>query len=418
MRSDDRHLSGSTPLDTPPVSRRAPSPVLEFLSRCVFLLGYAIVVVVLLAGFLELVSRIICSIHPLTRQAQADNQQASPVYAGAEWAPEFWREEVLRQRKTRAYVPFRLWGVTEWHSRYLNNDSGPEGLVRRTINPTNCASTDAITIWMFGGSTMYGVGVPDWATIPSYLSGDLNAGAQHCVMVSNFGVEGYVTDQELIWLEEQLKAGGHPDIVIFYDGLNDSMAQCPPGLPTPHGAYLTIKSRVEGTFSARVDFLHKSYAVRLAGELLSRFHHPRSVALQDPEVQPRIMSVMSKYQGNMRLVRALADAYGFKLYSFWQPLLIYGHKPLVPFEQHLAKADASKIPADNACLLMMEATYAEAERRSSRDGKFVFLGGVFDSTKEPAYIDQGHLGPRGNEVVAQAIANYVRDHSGQPIQKN
>jgi hypothetical protein len=112
----------------------------------------------------------------------------------------------------------------------------------------------------------------------------------------------------------------------------------------------------------------------------------------------------------MRLARALADAYKFKLYSFWQPLLTYGHKPLVPFEQRMATANASKLGADNACLVMMTATYSEAERRAALDGTFVFLGGVFDSTKEPVYIDQGHLGPRGNEVVGQAISNYLRDH--------
>jgi hypothetical protein len=114
----------------------------------------------------------------------------------------------------------------------------------------------------------------------------------------------------------------------------------------------------------------------------------------------------------MRLARALADAYKFKLYSFWQPLLTYGHKPLVPFEQRMATADASKLSADNACLVMMTATYGEAKRRAIQDGTFVFLGGVFDSTKEPVYIDQGHLGPRGNELVAQAIANCLRDQPG------
>lgn len=411
--SDDQRSSCSAAIDTQAIAPRIARPVLRFLSGCSFGLGYTILVVAVLASVLECVSWIICSFYPLTRQAQAESQKASPVYAGAQWAREFWREESLRQEKPRSYVPFRLWGITEWHGNYVNNDLGMGGFLRRTTNPRNCIPSNSVNVWTFGGSTMYGVGVPDWATMPSYLSRELNAGAQNCVVVSNFGVEGYVTDQELILLEEQLKAGGRPDVVIFYDGLNDSMAQCPPGLPTPHGAYRTIKSRIEGSLAGRVDFLQKSYTLRLAGELLARFHHHPSVAVQASDVQPRIMSVMSKYEANMRLVRALADAYKFKLYSFWQPLLTYGHKPLVPFEQQMAGTDTSKIPADNACLLMIGATYGEAERRAAKDGKFVFLGAVFDSTKEPVYIDQGHLGPRGNEVVAQAIANYVRDHSGQ-----
>lgn len=404
----------------PPASRGSNNPgsphprsrVLRFLSHCIFLLGSTIALVVVLAAFLEFVSWIICSLHPLTRQAQTQDQQKSPVFAGAEWAPEFWKEEAVRQQRVRTYVPFRLWGVTEWHSKYINNDLIAGEFSRRTVNSSDCALANTVSVWTFGGSTMYGSGVPDWATIPSYLSHDLNTLGQSCVVVSNFGVEGYVTDQELILLEERLRAGGHPDIVIFYDGLNDSMAQCPPGPPTPHGAYATIKSRVEGSLSARLDFLKKSYTVLLAGELLAHFRHPHSMTTQASETQPRIARVMSKYEGNVRLARALADSYRFKLYSFWQPLVTYGHKPLVPFEQRIARADASNNPADNACLQMMTETFSEAERRSARDANFVFLGDVFDSTKDPTYIDQGHLGPRGNEVVAQAIAKYVQEHSG------
>jgi lysophospholipase L1-like esterase len=394
------------------VWEQSSSPALKFVSRCIFLVGYTVVVVIVVAGFLEFVSWVICSIHPLTRQAQTENQADSPVYAGAEWAPEFWREEAVRQQKARTYVPFRLWGVTEWHGKYINNDLVAEEFWRRTINPGNCIGTNTLSVWTFGGSTMYGRGVPDWATLPSYLSRAMNAGGQTCVVVSNYGVEGYVSEQELILLQEQLRAGGHPDVVIFLDGINDSMAQCPPGPVTPHGGYATIKSRVEGSFSARLDFLKKSYAVLLTRELMARFRHGRSLTVQTSEMQPRIMNVLSKYEGNMLLAKALADSYGFKLYSFWQPLLTYGHKPLVPFEQRMASAEAAGIPADNACLQMMAATFGEAERRASNEGNFIFMGSVFDSTKEPAYIDQGHLGPRGNEILAQAIAKYVRDHSG------
>ena len=257
---------------------------------------------------------------------------------------------------------------------------------------------------------MYGTAVPDWATIPSYLSRDLNAEPSDCIVVSNFGVEGYVSDQELILLTEQLKAGEHPDIVIFYDGVNDSSLAWPPSRPPDaHFTFATIKSRVEGSVSGRLDFLQKSYAIRLAREGFARLRPARSFSSEVSKAQANVMTTLANYEANMRLARVLADAYKFKLYCFWQPVLIYGHKPLVPFERQMATPDASGTSADSAWFLTMAAVYREAERHAS-SRNFVFLGGLFDSTTDPIYVDEAHLGPRGNELAAQAIASYIRDH--------
>jgi hypothetical protein len=65
---------------------------------------------------------------------------------------------------------------------------------------------------------------------------------------------------------------------------------------------------------------------------------------------------------------------------------------------------------DSAWFLTIAAVYREAERHAVSNGNFVFLGGLFDSTREPIYVDEAHLGPRGNELAAQAIAGYIQDH--------
>jgi hypothetical protein len=407
---DVQHSSALT-ADAKPVRSRIALYILRSLSRCFFFLGFTMVVLVLGAALVELASWVIWSGHPVTRQAELENQIASPVYTGAPWAREFWQEEFSRRKKPAIYVPFRLWGVTSWHSKYINNDEGMRGFWRRTINPADCTSAHTISVWIFGGSTMYGTAVPDWATIPSYLSRDLNAEPRDCIVVSNFGVEGYVSDQELILLTEQLKAGGHPDIVIFYDGVNDSSLAWPPSRPPDaHFMLATIKPRVEGSVRGRLDFLQKSYAIRLAREGLARLRPARSFWLEVSKAQPNVMSTLANYEANMRLARSLADAYKFKLYCFWQPVLIYGHKPLVPYERQMATPDASGTSADSAWFLTMAAVYREAERHAASNRNFVFLGGLFDSTTDPIYVDEAHLGPRGNELVAQAIASYIRDH--------
>ena len=379
----------------------------QSLERHFALLGYAVVCLVLVAVLLELVSWAILSVHPSARQPR----KASPVYEGVGWAKDFWQEEAPREHAPRVYVPFRLWSVTNWHGKYINNDAGPRGVWRKTLNPSNCDPRHALSVWTFGGSTMYGYAVPDWATIPTYLSGELNAGSQNCVVVSNFGVEGYVNDQELILLEEQLKAGAHPDIVVFYDGINDSLLAWPNyGAPRAHFGFGPIKSRVEGSVSGRLDFLQESHAVRLAGAILERTRSWRYFADLISRSQSNVAPVLDNYEANIRIARALSNAYQFKLYCFWQPTLIYGHKPLVPFEQHIAELDTSRRSEDSARFLVMRSVYQEAERRAAVDGNFIFLANLFDSTKDPIYVDDAHLGPEGNELAAKAIASHIRNN--------
>jgi lysophospholipase L1-like esterase len=409
MQSSGRDSSGL------PINGRnrnlAPSRILRFLSLSSAYLGYAIGIFILAAGFLEFAAWSIWSVHPFTRQAELENQIGSPVYTGAEWAREFWQEESLRRKKPTIYAPFRIWSVTDWHGKYINNDPGVGGVWRRTLNPANCDPAHRTTVWTFGGSTMYGTAAPDWATIPSYLSRDLNAVSGACVVVSNFGVEGYVSDQELILLGQQLKAGGQPDIVIFYDGVNDSsLAWAPSGSPNAHFEYATVRNRVEGSLSGRLDFLQKSYALRLVREIMTRLRPASSIAPLIAKQQANIAGKFNNYAANLQLARALSVAYKFKLYCFWQPTLVYGHKPLVPFEQQMADRDVSGTSTDSAWFLTMIGVYREADGYAAGHGDVVFLANLFDSVREPLYVDEAHLGPRGNELVAQAIANYVHDH--------
>jgi hypothetical protein len=117
----------------------------------------------------------------------------------------------------------------------------------------------------------------------------------------------------------------------------------------------------------------------------------------------KAVATLDNYEANLSVAKALGKAYNFRVYCFWQPSLYYGHKPLVPFEQQL--------PVSDPWSRIVTAVYQEAETRAATAGDFIFLGGIFDSVKEPVYIDQGHLGPLGNELAAQAVAKYIQDHS-------
>lgn len=350
---------------------------------------------------------VFCAAWSLGRRLHTDPLRAerSPAYAGATWVPELIEEQETMRRDPYRYVPFRIFGVAEWHGKYINNDAHPTGVWRRTANPdTGCAPERRV--WIFGGSTVYGTGLPDWATLASYLSKEMNRQGQGCVEVTNFGSEGYVSTQELLLLIEQLKRGGRPDVVIFYDGLNDArVGMSEADAWDAHYGLETIGARAEGRWSGRLDFLGRRCTARLA-EVAWRMVRPRRGTASDEAMHAKAVTVVDNYQANEQVARALGEAYHFKFYGFWQPMLFSGHKPLDLFERQIAEFDAKSKARFDARPAVV--AYEEAERRAAAGG-FVSLTGVFDGVSEAVYLDEMHLGPRGNELVANAIAKYMEE---------
>jgi lysophospholipase L1-like esterase len=385
----------------------------RLLRVCTFL-GRVVLTLILVSLLLEFGSFVALSAYHQFRPDTEDNfAYMSPAYSKYPWASEFWKQERLRWKsEQRKYLPFRVWGVAPWHSTYINTDDTLSGIWRRTVNGPSCEAQSDSEVWIFGGSTVYGTGVPDWATMPSYLSRELNSSGIGCFVITNYGSEGYVTNQELILLMEQLKLGRRPAIVIFYDGVNDSyVGALRPGIPSAHASFANIKARVEGSLAGRVDFLRSSYALQLVKGVLSSFHQSNTFA-KDRETESKALAVLDNYEANLHLAKILGEAYGFRVFCFWQPALVYGHKPLDPFERRIAETEATRdlFPALNPA-------YEEAKRRAATNGSFVFLGDIFESVKEPVFIDKWmHLAPVGNELVARSVAKHVEDslntHSG------
>jgi hypothetical protein len=98
----------------------------------------------------------------------------------------------------------------------------------------------------------------------------------------------------------------------------------------------------------------------------------------------------------------LGETYGFKVCAFWQPAIIYGSKPLVPYEREFL--DLSFQPAFR--FQPLAPVYQEAERRS-QGGQFHFLGHLLDTETQPLYLDWVHLNPAGNEIVAKTVASLL-----------
>jgi len=332
-----------------------------------------------------------------------DTASASPAYDGYPWAEDFWEEERARFAREEdavpPYEPFRLWGWVPWKGKFVNMDETEMGALRRTVNQyrPGCDHQVAKKIWFFGGSTAWGWSVPDSATIPSYLSEKLNAGANACFEVLNLGMIGYVMNQESIYLIQELKAGWRPDVAIFYDGINDALVGAvSPALPATHYGYSEIKSKWESRVLSWPDLVGRSYFFQVTTRLESRIRSRVQGDLSEQAGNNLARATLDNYESNVLLVQALGKAYGFEVRFFWQPVLLFGKKPQTPIERALSENQRVE--------KAIQVVYEEAENRSAARGKHVSLAHVFDQTTETIYTDWSHLGPRGNEIVAEAIA--------------
>lgn len=367
-------------------------------------LGYLVFASVVVCVLLDVGAHVVMAVRPhFKKPTVADTVPGSPAFAEFPWAADCIKDQ--RSRQKVPYVSFRLWGIAETHGNCINNDSTELGVVRRTVNPPNpaCANHPKIKIWVFGGSAAYGTLIPDVDTLSSSLSRALNTNSR-CVEVTNLGVEGYVSTQELLLLMEKLKIGHVPDVVIFFDGFNDADAGTSPPGPDTHLRYAIAQHRFETGLPTPTDFLHHLAIGRLMEEL-TRSSGRTIARVSNDQLPARATATLNNYVENLKIARKLGELYGFEVCAFWQPAIMDGHKPLVAYEQQYL--DMASTPAYSFEPLI--SVYQEAERRSQRDGQFVYLGNIFDLVPQPIYLDWVHLNPTGNELAAQAIASHLQE---------
>jgi hypothetical protein len=150
-----------------------------------------------------------------------DPRALQPAYANAAYDVDVLLKED-RELERSMYRPYTVWSRKPFAGQAINIDE--EG-----IRKTHHGSTvpDAMRLWMFGGSTMWGTGAPDGQTIPSYMAKLLNQDRGLEVNVLNLGEIGFVSTQENVALSAQ---GAH---CLVWDGAPDEQAAREVGGRTP-----------------------------------------------------------------------------------------------------------------------------------------------------------------------------------------
>jgi len=316
----------------------------------------------------------------------------SPYFKERPWALDYWRElEVMVTRFQ--YQPYSLWRMVPFEGRFIR--VRPDGL-----RVTPGATCDGVTynVWAFGGSTMWGAGAPDDQTIPAHLQRTLTPILTRPVCVVNFAQLGFTSTQAVVELQNELRHRRRPNLVIFYDGVNDIVSAFAYSRAGLHLAYPEIRRRLESQQldaprPPLVDLLRWSSQYRLITQLLSKpVTAPANAARPDSLVE----DVVATYLENVRIVVALAGAYGFRAIFFWQPTLAEGEKPLTAIEREIRDREP----------LVPFARRVDARLRHVTPGVHN-LADVFARTSSLTYFDWHHTTPEANRIIAEAIAQAV-----------
>ena len=351
-----------------------------------------------------------------------DYKAKADVYADSPWVHDYRRE--FHEANAMKWTSYVYWRRQPYRGDHVNIDSNG---IRLSWSPGTGqrGARDPMAIFMFGGSTVWGAGVRDAFTIPSILARELAKEGMDS-SVTNFGEAGYVSTQEVVALLLELQKGNVPDIVIFYDGFNDTYSayqQRVAGLPlnepnrvkefnlsTPEKLKQlragVLREMVTGLSTIRF-FKGVVHRMGIEDESLPASERTSTVG-SAPESLTR--EVLAVYQNNIELVTALAEHYRFRCLFYWQPTI---------FEKaYLTEYEESERQKLQTMERFFQETY-DALRRSSlaRGGEHPFhdMSLILADVREPLYVDFCHLGESGNELIARRMATDVTSIvSGKP----
>jgi hypothetical protein len=362
---------------------------------------------------LDLVARITYkarnSLFPIPAQSVADPRASSPFYRSEPWAAQYWHEFLL-SRQTR-YHAFVLYRRAPFKGETINIDQ--EGI---RLTPGADCGPNAFKVFAFGPSTMWGTGSPDWGTIPSYLQTGIEKLKNGPICVVNFGESGYVSTQSVIELMLQLQSGNIPNVTLFFDGVADIYTAYQSGRPGMHENFDQVAARFERRDVPKqrplLELLKLSSLYPLAGSLVTQLHQevpsePKLLTYETMgiDVESLSNSIIQIYLSNYKIVDGLAQKYGFKSFFFWPPHITVGEKPLTTEEWELKRS------LDPALAKLYLAVYRKIEPLVLECKNLIYMGAIYDGYKPLLWLDDTHVTPVGNELIAQKMIEVLRARS-------
>ncbi len=306
---------------------------------------------------------------------ETSTRQTSKLVS-TEWALQHIREY---KQALSTYRDFIGWSRQPFKGQTIH--IGEDGL-RVTPQPLVPAKA---TVWLFGGSTVWGTGTGDNETIPAYLA--LN----HDYDTRNMGIGGYLSRQGVNSLMNQLSEHSAPDFVIFYDGINDVFARCQQAV----GSFGTDR---EHQIRKRLELSPKTFQwqlhtpVTLAEQFISTDQNSSQMNCNKDTIKARWAATY--LVNNWKYAKAITEAAGAKFAAILQPVSFFSTSNT----DHLTSKD-NKYKAQYEAVYPLVREVAKLENFEIID----FTDAL--NQQEDYFYDFMHINPNGNAIIAERIAN-------------
>ena len=329
-----------------------------------------------------------------------------PAFQVGRFYPGYTDEQIARlmqesYARPPLYEPFTQFKERPWRGQFVNVD--PNGFRHGKQQGPWPPDPRAANVFVFGGSTTFGMGLPDDQTVPSHLQ-DVLAGRRPgvAVHVYNFGAGYYFSTQERVQFEQLLLAGVEPDVAVFVDGLNDFFQ--PDGVPaltSRLAAFLDDPSPPRRhAFLDVVRQLPIGVAATRVGAWGTRRPLPSAASAPTtatPTEGATIAGVIARYLGNKGMIEAVAAAHGVHTAFAWQPVPTYKYDLAYHafHSQGFGRVEITR------------AGYGEMARVTQAGAggpNFVWCADIQEGRREELYLDLVHYAPRMARRVAACVA--------------
>jgi len=303
------------------------------------------------------------------------------------------------QKLTYKYTGFTGWTPNELETETININDYPHN--RKGVSEKNTAKKPhKEATWFFGGSTMWGLGVDDSSTIPSFY---YNLSKKPTI---NFGVGGWVSRQSLNKFLTLLATEAAPSTAVFYDGVNEVGYGCN---SIHSNKDLPVTARDSQIRGALKPFLEKA-ANFISSPLQTLKRRQQISGEYDCIINPRKANTIAKHLvTSWSTIHAISKAKGIKSFFVLQPNLATSpnSKKILEPDHQLDKVSKQ-----------VESVYKNILKELRLECKaipelcHVFIDGSnWLNGVDYAFYDWMHVGDKGNKVVAKKLYLEIQKRS-------